>query len=71
MVDYLHMTVSLTGTYSEEEIHRAIDILRTNEVQIKHPTCKHKGPLVGQSTQHSPSSHTHAFIMPGRQPFSL
>ena len=43
MVDNLCMTVCLAGTYSEEEIHRAIGILRTNEVQIKHPYLQAQG----------------------------
>lgn len=37
VVDYLRIKVGLADTYSEEEIHRAIGILRTNAFQIEHP----------------------------------
>eukprot|EP00092_Neocalanus_flemingeri_P013253 GFUD01014283.1.p1 GENE.GFUD01014283.1~~GFUD01014283.1.p1 ORF type:complete len:522 (+),score=161.87 GFUD01014283.1:236-1801(+) len=37
VVDYLRIRVGLADTYSEEEIHRAIGILRTNAFQIEHP----------------------------------
>jgi len=37
VVDYLRVKHNLADIYSEEEIHRAIGILRTNAFQIEHP----------------------------------
>lgn len=37
VVDYLRIKGGLADTYSEEEIHRAIGILRTNAFQVEHP----------------------------------
>ena len=37
------MRVGLADTYSEEEIHRAIGILRTNAFQIEHDYMKAQG----------------------------
>ena len=34
---YLHKELGLADIYSEDEINRAVGILRTNDVQIKHP----------------------------------
>merc|ERR1712179_512100 len=37
VVDYMRIKGGLADTYSEEEIHRAIGILRTNAFQVEHP----------------------------------
>jgi len=37
VVDYIRKKGGLADTYSEEEIHRAIGILRTNAFQVEHP----------------------------------
>jgi len=43
VVDYLRIRVGLADTYSEEEIHRAVGILRTNAFQIEHPYLQAQG----------------------------
>ena len=37
VVDFMRKGLKLADTYSEQEIHRAIGILRTNAFQIEHP----------------------------------
>lgn len=37
VVEYIRIKGGLAETYSEEEIHRAIGILRTNAFQVEHP----------------------------------
>merc|ERR1719251_59745 len=37
VVDFMRKGLGLAETYSEQEIHRAIGILRTNAFQVEHP----------------------------------
>ena len=37
VVDFMRKGLNLADTYTEEEIHRAVGILRTNAFQIEHP----------------------------------
>lgn len=37
VVDFMRKMLGLADTYSEQEIHRAIGILRTNAFQVEHP----------------------------------
>ena len=43
VVDFMRKSLKLADVYSEEEIHRAIGILRTNAFQIEHPYLAEQG----------------------------
>jgi len=70
VVDYLRIRVGLADTYSEEEIHRAIGILRTNAFQIEHDYMKAQGTS-GKAVyptfsflSHSCIANARYFVMP-------